>query len=231
MMLKTNSTAFLAVDPLAICEDDRSANKSLTLKCCLNAENSKFDERTTCIVELRCLDKRFGSMLLRLHLSDKTTHIIATVYRTFISVNADLSIFARSLCYVTSSFTIEDLNFILWFFPSFIFIIFFFLNSFSENWQNACRKYVIRFEDYAVGLWNSFRLYYFFLHKFIAPIPLVNYVIDDTRTSRQVNTRGCPRECVFGITLAVLLETLDNNCNPPASKCISPKSQFISPAP
>lgn len=38
---KMNSTTFLAVDLLVICENDRSANKSLRLKRCLNAENNK----------------------------------------------------------------------------------------------------------------------------------------------------------------------------------------------
>lgn len=59
------------------------------------------DERRTCVATRRYLDSRLGSVLSRLHLGDKTTHIIATVYRTFISVDADLSIFAiaSTLCY------------------------------------------------------------------------------------------------------------------------------------
>lgn len=51
MTLKTDSTTLLAVDLLVIRQNDRSVNKSLRLKRCLNAENNKPDKRRTCVAE------------------------------------------------------------------------------------------------------------------------------------------------------------------------------------
>lgn len=138
-------------------------------------------------------------------------HHIATVYRTSVSVVASLSIFAN----VTSLLATQNFSFAPWLPRVFL------LKEFVLRRAAKFIKY-LRIRSRMFSRARKSFLLLFFLFQSRRPISLLVYVIDDTRTSRQVNTRGC----LVNVFLAQLPSSFSrnsrhNDCNSPTPKCTS----------